>query len=161
LEKIHCWIFFLFISSKSANVISQENRGRGVPRILPGGMHIQVNVKVLMPFLCHTESDNQLHGGDLDVEDGGALFVEKFTRTECVFMPNIAVSLQPQSSSTFNRIKGLLTDPGLATRPAACAKHKSLFDFPGGDSDPHVFVPPGSGSGSTSQEVLIRIRILH
>ena len=89
-------------------------------------MHIQVNVKVLMTFLCHTESDNQLHGGDLDVKDGGALFVKKFARTEGVFMSNIALSLQPQSCSTLNRVKGLVTDPGLATRPAACAKQSNI-----------------------------------
>jgi hypothetical protein len=98
-----------------------------------------------MTFLCHTESDNQLHGGDLDVEDGGALFVKKFTRTEGVFMSNIALSLQPQSCSTLNRVKSLLTDPGLATRPAACAKQsnintlESLFDFRGGGGGGRVF----------------------
>jgi hypothetical protein len=89
-------------------------------------MHIQVNVKVLMTFLCHTESDNQLHGGDLDVEDGGAFFIKKFARTEAVFMSNIALSLQPQSCSTLNRVKRLLTYPGLAPRPAACAKQSKI-----------------------------------
>ena len=79
-----------------------------------------------MTFLCHTESDNQLHGGDLDVEDGGAFFIKKFARTEAVFMSNIALSLQPQSCSTLNRVKGLVTDPGLAARPAACAKQSNI-----------------------------------
>jgi hypothetical protein len=79
-----------------------------------------------LAFLCHAESDNQLHGGDLDVEDGGAFFIKKFARTEAVFMSNIALSLQPQSCSTLNRVKRLLTYPGLAPRPAACAKQSKI-----------------------------------
>ncbi len=31
---------------------------------------------------CNTDSDNQLHGGNLDVKDGGVFFVEELACTE-------------------------------------------------------------------------------